>query len=244
MRKLLLDVAPFRVCPPVAGAHHAVYYANEALSRYWDIFLFTIGFRKDTKRLLPRPEEILINEYFREYSYATSFIIPFSFLTRQGSGVPQVYASKYLAWERPQILNEKIKECDIVQIELPWQMGYIRKINRADKPIVFVAHNVEGVLWERLHSDDGRSYYMSWIRDEICRQEKDAFQMADVVITVSEVDREMIIEFYGVKDEKIFCIPWGVDVKKYRVHSLDEKEKAKADLGLSGKKVALFSGAL
>ncbi len=244
MRKLLLDVAPFRVCPPVAGAHHAVYYANEALSGYWDIFLFTTGFRRDTIRFLPRSEEIVINTHFREYSFATTSIIPFSFLTRQGSGVPQIYASKYLSWEKPRILSMKMRECDIIQVEAPWQVEYVCKINRGVKPLVFIAHNVEGTLWERINSNGNRSYYKSWIIDEMGRQERDAFHKADAVIAVSDVDRERIIELYGVKDEKVFCIPWGVDTEKYRIHSEEDKIEAKRGLDLSNKRVVVFSGAL
>lgn len=43
-RKLLLDVATFRVYPPVTWAHRAVYYANGVISKY-----------------------IVINDHFRDY---------------------------------------------------------------------------------------------------------------------------------------------------------------------------------
>lgn len=246
MRRLLLDVAPFRVCPPVTGAHHAVYYADQALSRYWDVFLFTTGFRKDTFRLIPGPEEIVINPHFREYSYATASILPFSLLTRQGSGVPQIYASRYLSWEKPPVFAEKMEECDLVQIEAPWQVDYVSKINRARKPVVYVAHNVEGPLWKKIGGNGGRlpSLFRGWIVDEVSRQEREAFQRVDAVIAVSDEDMEQIIKLYGVKEEKVFFIPWGVDTGKYRVHSGDERASAKAGLGLSGKKVVVFSGAL
>lgn len=245
MRKLLLNVAPFRVYPPVAGAHHAVYYANEALSRYWDVFLFTTGFRKDTHRFLPQPEEIVINSQFREYSYTTPSIIPLSFLTRQGSGVPQIYAGKYLAWKAPKVLHEKAAECDIIQVELPWQVEYMHKINKANKPIVFVAHNIEAGVWDKINTNGlKKSHYKSWIVKEIKRQEKAAFQMADAVITVSDSDRREVIETFKVREERVFFIPWGVDEKKYRAYSEEERVRAKAGLGLSGKKIIVFSGTL
>lgn len=243
-RKLLLDVAPFKVYPPVAGAHHAVYYADEALSKYWDVFLFSTGVRKDTLRFLPGPQETEINCHFKEYSYVTASILPLNYLTRQGSGVPQVYASRYLAWSKPQVIIGKIRECDVIQVEFPWQVGYVARINEMRKPLVFVAHNVEARLWERFESNCKKSSYRSWVRKEISCQEREAVDLVDAVIAVSEMDREALIELYGVEDQKVSVIPWGVDVNKYRFHSMDEKGRARESLGLSGKKVVVFSGTL
>jgi glycosyltransferase involved in cell wall biosynthesis len=243
-RKLLLDVAPFKVYPPVAGAHHAVYYADEALSKYWDVFLFSTGVRKDTLRFLPGAQETEINSHFREYSYVTASILPLNYLTRQGAGVPQVYASRYLAWSKPQVLVEKTRECDVIQVEMPWQAGYVARINEMRKPLILVAHNVEARLWERFESNCRKSSYRSWIRNEISRQERGAIDLADAVIAVSEMDREALIELYGVEDRKVSVIPWGVDVNRYRFYSVDEKGRAKESLGLSGRRVVVFSGAL
>ena len=243
-RKLLLDVAPFKVYPPVAGAHHAVYYADEALSKYWDVFLFSTGVRKDTARFLPAPQETEINGHFREYSHVTASILPLNYLTRQGSGVPQVYASRYLAWSKPQVIIEKVRECDLIQVQFPWQVGYMARINEMRKPLVCVAHNVEARLWERFESNCRKSSYRSWVRKEILRQEREAMELVDAVIAVSETDREGLIELYGVEDRKVSIIPWGVDVNKYHYYSIDEKVRAKELLGMSGKKVVVFSGSL
>ena len=243
MRKLLLDVAPFRVYPPVAGAHHAVYYADEAVSKYWDVFLFTTGVRKDTVRLIPRPQTKVINDHFTEYSYSSASVIPLNIMTRQGAGIPQVYASGYLAWSRPKVLAGKVEECDVIQVQSPWQVSYMNRINIMKKPLVFVAHNVEARLWEKFKAKGKMSSYRAWIMNEVSRQERDAVEMVDSVIAVSDMDREMFIEIYGVKEDKITVIPWGVDVNKYCICSMDEKEKAKEALGLSGKTVVLFTGA-
>lgn len=243
-RKLLLDVAPFKVYPPVAGAHHAVYYADEALSKYWDVYLFSTGVRKDTARFLPGSQETEINSHFKEYSYVTASILPLNYLTRQGSGVPQVYASRYLAWSKPQVIIGKVRECDVIQVQFPWQAGYVARINEMRKPLVFVAHNVEARLWERFESNCKKSSYRSWVRKEISRQEREAMDLVDAVIAVSETDREGLIELYGVEDRKVSVIPWGVDVNKYRYYSVDEKVRAKELPGLSGKKVVVFSGSL
>lgn len=242
-RKLLLDVAPFRVYPPVAGAHHAVYYADEAVSKYWDVFLFTTGVRKDTVRFIPRPQTKVINDHFTEYSYSSASVIPLNIMTRQGAGIPQVYANGYLAWSRPKVLAGKVEECDVIQVESPWQVSYMNRINILKKPLVFVAHNVEARLWEKFKAKGKMSLYRSWIMNEVSRQERDAVEMVDSVIAVSDMDREAFIEIYGVKEDKVAVIPWGVDVNKYRICSMDEKEKAKEALGLSGKTVVLFTGA-
>ena len=244
MRKLLLDVAPFRVYPPVAGAHHAVYYADEALSKYWDVFLFTTGVRKDTLRFPPRPAEFVINPHFREHSFVTASVLPFNFMTRQGSGVPQVYAGRYLSWVKPSVLDDKVRECDVIQVEFPWQVGYVSKINGMKKPLVLVAHNVEADLCVKTGSGGKRLKYKSRTIDNVCRNEREAVDLADAVMTVSEADRERVIELYGVREDKVFHIPWGVDTMKYYVHSADERLDAKKKLGLSGKKVVVFSGAL
>jgi glycosyltransferase involved in cell wall biosynthesis len=148
-------------------------------------------------------------------------------------------------WSKPNVLKKNVSECDVIQVEFPWQVGYLKRINEKRKPLVLVAHNVEACLWERFGSNGKKlSTYKSWVINKISRQEREAVSLVDAIIAVSEMDREVFLTLYGVEDEKVSVIPWGVDVDKYRFHSMDEKERAKESLGLSGKKVVVFSGAL
>ena len=76
--------------------------------RSTDVFLFQQG-GKDTARFLPqglRRQEI--NDHFKEYSYVTVSILPLNFMTRQGSEY-LVYARRYLAWSKPQVIIEKVR---------------------------------------------------------------------------------------------------------------------------------------
>ena len=127
----------------------------------------------------------------------------------------------------------------MVQVESPWQVGYVARINEMRKPLV---------LWRKGDNGCGRGLdrivrnhlYRSWVRKEISRQEREAMDQVDAVIAVSDIDREALIELYGVEDRKVSVIPWGVDINKYRFFTIEEKVRAKELLYLSGKKVAVF----
>jgi glycosyltransferase involved in cell wall biosynthesis len=100
-----------------------------------------------------------------------------------------------------------------------------------------VAHNVETSVVERL----GRP------RREVeatRRRETEAVGLSDAVIAFTEEDRQGLLEMSGVDAGRVHAIPLGVDTDRIRPVSVEARNKAKASLGLEGKRVAVFIGAL
>jgi glycosyltransferase involved in cell wall biosynthesis len=102
---------------------------------------------------------------------------------------------------------------------------------------VTVAHNVETLVAKQL----------GWPRREveaIRRREIDASGLSDAVIVFTEDDRKGLIEITGADEQRVHTIPLGVDIERLKATSVDERLRAKAALGLEGKRVAIFVGAL
>ena len=99
--------------------------------------------------------------------------------------------------------------CDIIQCEILWSMpsGIILK-KIFNKPLIFVNENVEYLKFREM----GNLRYAGIVK----KIEKLSCEEADVVITVSEIDKKNIIETYCIPSEKIETIPHCVDSEMFK----------------------------
>ncbi len=126
-------------------------------------------------------------------------------------------------------------EIDIIQAEFPAfavpamfarKVMFRRKIRQ-----VLVEHNVE---FERI-GVSSPSISKKGIKN-LKRIERFACRVSDMVVTVSEMDRQRLSEL-KIKSEKITVIPHGVDLENY--HGLDRKA-IREKLGISEDQIVLF----
>ncbi len=160
-----------------------------------------------------------------------------AYYSGQRAGGSLLSANWTLRLLRPSILFEALEQTDVLQVEHPWQVPILARWNRKKRPLVTVAHNVETSVVERLKRS----------RREVeatRRREIEAVGLSDAVIAFTAEDRQGLLEMTGADAGRIHTIPLGVDTERVKPALQKEKERAKASLGLEGKRVALFVGAL
>ena len=114
----------------------------------------------------------------------------------------------------PSFFNESfklMKNCnsDIIQCELLYSMpaGILLK-KKFKKPLIFVDENVEYLKFLQM----GKSHYAPIVQ----KIEKLSCEQANVVITVSEIDKNEIMDNYHIPSEKIETIPHCVDSEMFK----------------------------
>lgn len=99
---------------------------------------------------------------------------------------------------------------DLVHCEIT-QMAWVTPFGRPE-PTVLDAHNVESVIWERLAQVS--SPPRSWVFRDQARKfagfEERILPAFDRVVAVSELDRERMIERFGL--DRVTVVPNGVDL--------------------------------
>ncbi len=94
---------------------------------------------------------------------------------------------------------------DVIQAELLWTAPaalWLRR--RTGRPVVLMQENVEYQKFVRFGMTSPFLKAVRWLEGRACRS-------ADRVVTLSEVDRDFMIELYGVPPERFALIPHGVD---------------------------------
>lgn len=237
----LLTVAPFRVWPPTSGAPLLVDGASRALAEAGHrVRVFSTGVRRGSVAADLRPQEHEVVPGYRVYNYATPLSILLNLRSRQSSGRPPLGTDRTLRLQLPARLGRWLDFADVVQVEGPYGFQAVRERlvgSRAGTPMVLVCHNVEGRLTRVSHRGDER------LLKRVTALEGEAARAADGIIALTGADREALVADYGIDPAKVRVIPCGVDLTHFRPVAEADREAAKARLGLSGRTVAVFTGA-
>ena len=107
---------------------------------------------------------------------------------------------------------ERVSSAKIIIFEGPWQF-YLFREKLGGKIVIYDSHNIEfqlrkGNQWE--------NYTFELERDLVNR--------SDMIITVTESDREEMINIYNISGEKIICIPEGFQSTSQKWSGLTSKE--------------------
>lgn len=160
---------------------------------------------------------------------------------RSWLGVP-VASGATLQTVRPSQLDSLIRWADVILVEFPWQFQYCRRRARG-AVLVLASHNVERQKfpsWARAaHVDPQRS---PWVR-YVARAEARAVARADLVIAVSEADRDLFVATYNVNPARIAMIPNGADIDLYVPADAMTRRAAKRELGLPDRPTVVYAGA-
>jgi len=239
----IINVAPFPIYPPAHGGQLRVHNINLVLSKKYDILVFSMGVLHSELQI-SRSGYVVnrINDNYIEYRYIDSFSKFVSKRMLPGS-LRTVVLSRILAKSSPKVLQKELLECDLIQVELPWQFEYLHKIRPSEVPIVLDEHDVAYELYEKrfkkykaLHSP------FSLLTKKLKEKERFAVENSDVVFVPSQRDKKKLIQEFSVSPSKIYVIPNGVDVDKIKPLEFQEKEYLKAEFGFVGKIVVLFTG--
>ncbi len=234
----ILDVAPYAVSPAVSGGALAIHQANLAVSAFHEVDLVTQGVRRsEWPNVLSLPRAIAHSPSYHEHRVISPIGIAAGYFSGQRAGGSLLSADWTLRLMRPRVLLDLLERADLLQVEHPWQVPTLARWNRGRRPLVMVAHNVEALVAVQV----GRPAHEV---EAIRAREKAAVAANDAVIAFTDDDRQGLIEHAGAGPAKVHVIPLGVDTDRLRPTTPEAKARAKAALGLEGKRVALFVGSL
>ena len=192
MRKVLV-LSPCDVFPPVHGSSTAIYHTVQYLSETNQVsaLLCTLYSQQGEADLDSRNLRI---RYCRGS--------PLDRLGYKGLMLNPLYYRA--AWQAARDFQP-----DVIQAELLWTAPaalWLRKriAHRARVPVVLMQENVEYQKFVRFGLTNPRLRSVKWLEGWACRS-------ADRVVALSEVDRDFMIDLYGVPMERFSLIPHGVD---------------------------------
>jgi len=219
------------VYPPRFGLPMRVFHLARALARSATVRV-TCAI-KSRERALPR-ETVDEVDIRRVKTYHPTL---FYYLQRARL-VPDYFADwVYRVWPEP-----LIRACD--QAANVWQvesLGLASLIDRA--PVgalkVYASQNVEAEWFERVGEP---VWYKSFWAYQVLTLEEDMARRADLVLAVSEEDRDSFIRRYELPEDKVVVVDNGFDGDAYHAPSESERETARRTLGLNGERCFLFVG--
>ena len=140
-------------------------------------------------------------------------------------------------WAGRRRIQKAMADADLLQVEYPWQLPAIARLNDQRLPLVLAAHNVESLVAEQVGRPEREI-------EAIRQREREAVAASDAVIVFTAEDRQGLIDRAGGRLERIHVIPLGVNVERMIPVPPSAKARAKAALGLEERRVALFIGSL
>jgi len=188
LRKVLL-LSPCDVFPPVHGSSTAIYHTLQYLSkqnRVFALLCFLYSQRGEVDLHSPN----LTVRYCREspldrFGYKGLLFNPFYYRA---------------VWKAAREFQP-----DVIQAELLWTAPAALWLHRRlDVPVVLMQENVEYQKFVRFGLTSPFLKLIKWLEGWACRA-------ADGVVALSEVDRDFMVELYGVPVERFALIPHGVD---------------------------------
>jgi glycosyltransferase involved in cell wall biosynthesis len=188
MRKILV-LSPCDVFPPVHGSSTAIYHTLQYLSetnRVFALLCYLYSQRGEVDLCSPN----LAIRYGHES--------PLDRLGYKGLLLNPFYYRAAL-----KVAHEF--QPDVIQAELLWTAPaalWLRK--RTGAPVVLMQENVEYQKFVRFGMTSPFLKIIKWLEGWACRA-------ADRVVALSEVDRNFMIDLYGVPLERFTLIPHGVD---------------------------------
>ena len=185
----ILVLSPCDVFPPVHGSSTAVYHTLQFLAEKNQVSAL-LAYLYSQRGQVDLAGPNLEIRYCREspldrLGYKGLFFNPFYYRA---------------AWQMAREFRP-----DVIQAELLWTAPaalWLRR--RTGLPVVLMQENVEYQKFVRFGMTSPFLQAIRWLEGWACRS-------ADRVVALSEVDRDLMMELYGVPAESLELIPHGVD---------------------------------
>jgi glycosyltransferase involved in cell wall biosynthesis len=188
LRRVLV-LSPCDLFPPVHGSSTAIYHTLQYLSKRNHVSALLCHLYSQRGKVDLHSPNLTV-EYCRE--------TPLDRLGYKGLIFNPLYYQA--AWRMARVFRP-----DVIQAELLWTAPaalWLRK--RLHVPVVLMQENVEYQKFVRFGMTSPFLKTVKWLEGWSCRA-------ADRVVALSEVDRDFMIELYGVPPERFALIPHGVD---------------------------------
>lgn len=237
--KKILDSSPYGTYPPKSGAQLRIVNLNLELSKKYCIFQFSQSIRRNEFKIPLKSWEIKIDKNYTEYRFVSFISLFFSVLMGK-LHMPSTHTGIILNLINPEVLKNQVSKADLIQVEQPWQFEYVYKNKPKNVPIILVEQNVEFELLEQ--TTNSKSILIRKLLKIAKEKEKYAVENADAVFATSQKDMYRLVDEFDIAKAKVHVIPNGVDVSRFYPFPKGEREEIKKTLGLSKRKVILFTG--
>lgn len=235
---MILNLCPYWVTPVTGGGPLRVFNLNKNIACSIPIRQFSLRptyIMRGVGENILKSREIIHSKNYVETCVSSSLAYPAMYMLYKLSLPSDLVLPYYLNIIKNKSLERWLAKAEIVQFEHPWLYNFVKN-RKKDHVLVASSHNCEARF---LHTQNLR------IREYLMDVERESIESADVVFAVSENDVDEFHNFLKARrQDNIFIIPNGVDCKKYQLISPSERDKAKKQLGLSGKQVVLFTGSI
>ena len=236
----ILDVSPRRTFPAAQGSSVRTYQLLRHLSRRHEVRQFSFSRRGWT--LAREESEVRVAPSYVEHRHRGRFGGLVAETSERAWLRAPVATAAALAISRPRVLDAWLDWADVVLVEFPWLFSYCRA-RRPSAPLVLSAHNVEPDKFASYADSVRRPVARgAWLR-LIARMEANAVAGADLVLAVSEADRDEMLRRYRLSPRKVAVIANGADTDALRPAGEDERREARRTLGLPDRPTAIFAGA-
>ncbi|NLB35017.1 MAG: glycosyltransferase family 4 protein, partial [Elusimicrobia bacterium] len=212
-KRKFLWLLPYFPYPILSGGNVRVFNLIKHLSEEYDIHLISFV------------EDGVSEEEIKEVSKYCASLKAIKRIEREGP-LPMIFQC-YETEEMTAAITEALKEdYDFVQLDFLTMAHYARLVRvLSSAPLVFTEHDVSWLDFDKCFHNrhlDERARYAEWIR--IVRKADTLYDLFDLVITVSELDAEIVRKRYPGK--RVVAVPTGTDCSHYTY----EKPGDKTDL--------------
>ncbi|MDR7104034.1 glycosyltransferase family 4 protein [Croceicoccus sp. BE223] len=222
---------------PITGGMRRVHYLNRGLaSAGWEVHQFSHTSIRRNDAPIGKTFEIQSN--YTETTFFNPFIAFSNRFLRQ-LGAPQISATLLprMALQR-RWLKDAFFAHQVVMIEHPFLFDMIDPYLGPHHFLVLDAHNVESDLYP---FEPQLSVLNNHVRRALFDLERRAVRRADLILSCSREDKEVLAARFDVEADRIHVAPNGTDLASARSFSAGERLEAKRKLNIEGI-AAIFVG--
>ncbi len=206
-RPRLVVTSTFPVWPPRGGGQLRMYHLYGALSRRFDIDLICLAdpnTPRSVREVMPGMTEYVVarseDHHHQESIVAAGVGMP---VTDMVAGRLVTRTPEYL-----EQLAESIRGAQGVLLADPFLNPAVRLVHN-NLPVVYDAFNCEYVLKSQMLPQTAAGQAL---RREVRSVEGGACDDAQLILTVSDQDRDSLRDLYGTPEERFLLVPNGVDL--------------------------------
>ena len=238
----VLDVGPRRVFPPRRGITVRIAALGRELSRRHDVRHLTMSVEHPRRRRALSEYAVSDSQSELRRTHPLGSIVMCA-SGRFWHGAPLLAGVGMRAAGRGAVAPH-FSWADVVVVNYPWQFRLSRALASPGTPCVYAAANVETDKFrswaEAVRVSTARA--APWLR-YIGLAERHAVAHADLVTTVSELDRNEFVDRFQADPARTIVVPNGVDTRHFRPATPSERAAARRELGLPDRPTVIFQAA-
>lgn len=234
-------LSPYWTSPPTGGGPVRIHNLNRELSVTFEVHQFSARPTLGHKQLgnWTKSRKVTVTSCYSEFQHFDPLVLGSSYLLYRCGHHSDVLLSAVLRRTALRRVRRSLDQAAVLQIEHPWLIDLAGQIAH-DRPIVYVAHNIESKLWGPYKNAKGGA--ATRLADLPKSQESRAMQLAARIVAMSGDDADTMITEFGVRADKITVVPNGARVDRVFAPTVAEKRAARARLGFDRGPVLLFTG--